>query len=117
MSIERDEMKELENFLSAARQEAPGLRAGLRGRILADALEARQPQSEAPLMVRFSGWFYGWALPGTVGGAVAALVGFWVGFAAPMPPDTPFWMFDTLAHLDSFMLPLGGVIDPLVMGF
>ncbi len=68
-------------------------------------------------MVRFSGWFRGWALPGAVGGAVAALVGFWVGFAAPMPADTPFWMFDTLADLDSFLLPLGGVIDPLVIGF
>lgn len=106
-------MQGLEDFLSAGRDVAPELEAGLRGRILADAARAQRPERDAWLR----GWMSGWAVPGVVGGAMAAVTGFWIGVAAPLPLDGPVWMLDGLGFLDTVTLPLTGVMDPLAMGF
>lgn len=119
MSTERDEMPDIEVFLSAARQDAPGLGAPLRERILADAAgvaHIRRTGTQARAR-RFPGWFSGWVLSGTTGGALVTLAGFWVGLVAPLPLDAPLWMLDGLSHLETVTLPLFGVMDPLVMGF
>jgi hypothetical protein len=113
MSTERDEMRDLEVFLSAARDAAPELGQDLRGRILADAVRAQRPARS----VWLPGWLSGWALPGAAGGAFAAAAGFWIGVAAPLPLDGPVWMLDGLGILDTVTLPLTGVMDPLAMGF
>ncbi len=123
MNTDRDEMHDLEEFLTAARDAAPGLGAGLRHRILSDAVAQQRHATPLPvaagraLPAWLSGLLSGWALPGAAGGAMAALGGFWIGLAAPLPVDAPLWMQDALIYLDIVTLPLVGVMDPLAMGY
>ena len=109
---------ELEIYVTAARAEAPGLRADLRARILADAQATQVAVQARP---RWKGWFSGltghWALPGAAGGVTATVAGFWLGVSAPLPMESPLWMYAALEYLDVVAVPLLGVVDPLAMGF
>lgn len=117
MTPERDGITELEGYFATARESAPELGSDLRARILADAARA-QPRPAAPARAgRWREWLSGWALPGATGGALASLGGFWIGLAAPLPVDAPFWAPEALGVLDYLSYSLVGVIDPLAPEF
>lgn len=108
----------LDAYFSAGRAQAPELGAALRASILDAASAARKPRPARLGVLRR--WVSGWALPGFAGGATAALIGLWVGFAVPMPVvalDAPDWMHEALSYVDMITMPLIGPGDPMVLGF
>ena len=110
----------LEAFFEAGRATAPELGPDLHARILAAAEPAARPARSAPRDGLLRRWVSGWALPGFAGGATAALLGLWVGFALPMPVvalDAPDWMLDALSYVDVITMPLIGPDDPMLLGF
>jgi hypothetical protein len=67
------------------------------------------------------GWFSGWAMPaGLAGGALATLVGVWIGASLPMPVaafDMPLWLDAPMGVIDRVTVHLIGVNDPLWQEF
>jgi len=107
----------LEVFFEAGRATAPVPGPELRARILAAAVGA--DSRAAPRGWGLRGWVSGWALPGFASGATAAMLGLWVGFAAPLPVvalDAPDWMLDALSYVDVITMPLIGPGDPILLG-
>jgi hypothetical protein len=105
-----------------ARTHAPQLRASLRAQIVAQALEPAAPAPRAvPRFRVVRGWFSGWAMPaGLAGGALATLVGVWIGASLPMPVaalDMPLWLDAPLGVIDRVTVHLIGVDDPLWQEF
>lgn len=116
---QKDGFDPLEAFFDAGRATAPMLGSELRARILAEAEGAAIPAASAPRPGVLRRLVSGWALPGFASGATAALLGLWVGFAAPLPVvalDVPDWMLDALSYVDVITMPLIGPGDPILLG-
>lgn len=119
MTPERPEHDPLADYFDAARNHAPVLHTELRARIIADAAGIAAPRPTPARMQ--SRWHWaGWAMPGLAGGAVASLVGFWIGVTQPLPvlaADVPLWLVTPLDYIDLMTVTLIGFDDPLQLEF